>query len=74
MTHSDDKQIAQIREQIHELNNALNNTVIQAELVRMLAMDSQSHAKISDCVDIIVSECKRSGKIANEVRQAIKPD
>lgn len=72
MVEIDEQQVVEIRESIHALSNALNTMSMQAELVRMLAADSQSSDKIDKAIDIVTAECKKSGKLAHEIGAIVK--
>lgn len=72
MVEMDEERVAEIRENIHTLSNALNTISMQAELVRMLSADCAAQAKIAECIDVIADECKKSGATAHAISGIVK--
>lgn len=67
-----DEQLAELREKLHTLNNALNVMSVKAELVRVLASDSASAEEIASSVDDITRECRKSGGIVQDVGRLLR--
>ena len=72
MVEMDEEQVAEIRENVHTLSNALNTISMQAELARMLSADCAAQAKIAACIDVIADECKKGGVTAHAISGIVK--
>lgn len=72
MTYLEDGDIAEIREDVHTINNALNVVSMQAELIKVLASDSASAEQIAAAVDVILNDCQKAGRSASGISRRVK--
>ena len=63
---------ANLRRELHEVNNVLNTISMQSELVRLLARNISDADQLHAALDIIAAECKKGGEVTRRASQTIQ--
>lgn len=64
---------SQLKDALHQMNNALNSISMQAELARMYA-ERNDNAKVEEALVVVMTQCRQCSSITRSTQKLFEGD